>query len=237
MDGSQAIASFAFAAIPGVLVLEIFEFGKPRLRERPASRALALYLIVSAAVWACAVLVLGADSNLIDIFDPDSSGGATRVAAYEALAWKLAAMSIGLGVAGWSSVWIAERSAHRVEQLRRGGRPSVGGKLGDALIGLVAFSSAWDAMVIRLRRESRAQVVQVRLRDGSAVYGILASDGRADFQADGRGIVLDRELRVAAGGLMEVPGSNGIFIAPEAVTTVAFFDYEVVDRGVRMDPE
>jgi hypothetical protein len=236
MDGSQAIATFAFAAIPGVLVLEIFEFGRPRLRERQASRALAVYLIVSAAVWALAVLVLRADKNLVDIVGVPASSGGARVGAYESLAWKLATMSIVLGIAGSFSIWLTERAGHRVEQQRRAGNRSGWGRLGDALIGLVTFSYAWDAMVVRLRRDSDAQVVQVRLRDGSAVYGILASTGRADFQADGRGLVLDRELTDEGGELAEVPGSSGIFIAPEAIATVALFDYKVLVPGDSLDP-
>jgi hypothetical protein len=235
MDGSQAIATFAFAAIPGVLVLEILEFGRPRLREREASRALALYLMVSAAVWAVAVALLGADRNLVDIVARSPSGAGPQVSAYEALAWKLVVVSIALGSLGSLSIWAAERVAHRVEKLRRDGRPMAKGKFGDALISWVRFSFAWDAMVIRLRRDPHAQAVQIRLLDGSVVYGILSSGGRADFQADGRGLVLARELIEVEDRLVEVPGSNGIFISPEAVATVAVFDYEDVGPGDKVD--
>jgi hypothetical protein len=236
MDGSQAIASFAFAAIPGVLVLEILELGKPRLRERPASRALALYLIVSAIVWACAVLFLGAGQNLATIVDSSNSIGSGRVGAYVSLAWRLAATATAAGAVGRISIWIAQRAADRLERTRLNGRASSGGRLGDALIRLTSLSYAWDAMVVRLRRRSQAQVVQVRLLDGFIVYGILASGGRADFQADGRGLVLDRELTEEEGELVEVRGSNGIFVAPEAIATVAVFDYEFVDSTDNVDP-
>lgn len=236
MDGSQAIATFAFAAIPGVFVLEVFELGRPRLREREASRALALYLMVSAAVWALAVVVLAADKDLVDIAGSSPSDAALRVSAHEALAWKLAVVSIALGSLGRLSIWAVEGAAHRVEQLRQAGRPSVGGRFGDALIGWTRFSVAWDAMVVRLRRDPHPKVVQVRLLDGTAVYGILASGGRADLQADGRGLVLVRELTEVGDSLAELPGSDGIFIAPEAVATVAVFDSVGVGSGDILDP-
>ena len=69
MRGSLAITTFAFAAIPGVLVLEILEFGKPRLRERLGVRAIALFLIVSAIVWSLAVVLFGADQNLAAVIE------------------------------------------------------------------------------------------------------------------------------------------------------------------------
>jgi len=40
---SATIATFALAALPGVIVLEIYEFGRPRIRERNPARAFAVY--------------------------------------------------------------------------------------------------------------------------------------------------------------------------------------------------
>jgi Family of unknown function (DUF6338) len=60
-DTLQAIAAFALAAVPGVIVLEILEYGRPPLRERSTTRAFALYLILSLLTWATALLLHAAD--------------------------------------------------------------------------------------------------------------------------------------------------------------------------------
>jgi hypothetical protein len=73
-----------------------------------------------------------------------------------------------------------------------------------------------------LRREALAQIVHVRFRDGAEMYGVLAAGGSADFQADGRGLVLDAELLELNGRLEPIQGSSGVFISPHAVASVAF---------------
>ncbi len=231
MDGSAAITTLAFAAIPGVLVLEILEFGKPRLRERPGIRSIALYLIVSAFVWGLAALILDADGELASVIDSTRLSGDEQVTAYVALAWRLAATAIGFGTVCRLVLRAAEQTASKLAQSRYTSGQSIGGKVGDALIEVVSTPFVWDALMVRLRRRARAQVAHVRLRDGSDLYGILAAGGRADFQADGRGLVLDIELRNERGQLVEVPSSNGIFVAPEAMASVAFLDCEVDEGG------
>jgi Family of unknown function (DUF6338) len=236
MDGWEAVATFALAAVPGVFVVEIFQFQKPRLREWSGLKGIALYLIISALVWATAALVFQAHAHLASVIDSADRGGSAQVAAYIALAWRLAVTAIGLGVALRLMFAGAEWIALRIERERRSGDGTKGGLVGDRLIELFSMSYAWDALMVRLRRQARAQVVHVRLRDGSDVYGVLASGGGADFQAEGRGIVLDIELVDEEGNLNEVPGSNGIFIVPEAVATIAFLDYLVSDPTARVEP-
>jgi hypothetical protein len=92
---SAAIATFVLAALPGVIVLEIFEFGRPRIRERNAARAFALYLILSLIAWVAAAAILGANGRLGDVIDLASKPkwvpghGNDLVDAYIALSWRL----------------------------------------------------------------------------------------------------------------------------------------------------
>lgn len=226
MDSPQAIAAFALAAIPGVPVLEILEYGEPRLRERQGLRAIAGYLIVSGIVWGLAVVIFGADAKLATVIDTAGSPGEAQVGAYLELAWRLVVTAAGLGLALRGARWIAAWAARKLEDQRRLGRASAGGPVGDLLIGVASIAFAWDGLMIRLRRQARAQIVHVRFRDGSDMYGVLAAEGRADFQAEGRGLTLDAELLEQADGtLVVVPGSSGVFVAPDAVASVSFSDY------------
>lgn len=236
MDGWQAIATFALAAVPGIFVLEIIQLRTPRLRERDGLRAVAWYLIVSAGVWAVAVLIFHADRQMASVIDSAKLGGEQQVTAYIALAWRLGATALGLGLVCRGAFAAARRAAAVVERRRREKNAWTGGRLGEALIDLVSISYAWDALLQRLRRRARAQVVRVRLKDGAIVYGVLAAGGFADFQADGRGLVLDVELLEEVEGLTEVPGSSGVFIAPDSVATVAFLDYPETDQGSTVGP-
>ena len=86
-------------------------------------------------------------------------------------------------------------------------------------------NQAWDRVLARAARRGRAQIVRIVLRDGQLVYGTFAMDGRADFDADGRGLLLDRELvEDEHGRLEEIPGGSGVF-HPDAVATVSFVDW------------
>lgn len=74
-ETAQAIAAFALAAIPGVLVLEIVERGRPPLRDRHGIRAFAAYLMLSLAVWAVAALLFDAGGRLAAVIDASELAG------------------------------------------------------------------------------------------------------------------------------------------------------------------
>src|SRR3954447_17789889 len=97
-DTSQTIAAFALAAIPGVIVLEILEYARPRTRERGGARAFAGYLIISLLVWIGAVLFLDADGRLAAVIDAGEESGSAQVEAYLALDWRLLLASAAVGV-------------------------------------------------------------------------------------------------------------------------------------------
>jgi hypothetical protein len=225
-DTSQTLAAFALAAIPGVIVLEILEYGRPRTRERRGMRAFAGYLIISLLVWAAAVLCLGADVRLAAVIDAGRASGSDQVAAYLALAWRLLIASLTIGLILRSVSGLLVRLAFRFEERRRLGRSGeLERRYGDLLVRFAALAFAWDQLLERLRRISRMQVVHVRFRDGTDLYGVLAAGGRADYQADGRGLVLDAELVERDGELVLIPNSSGLFIVAEAVASIAFVEF------------
>jgi Family of unknown function (DUF6338) len=230
-DSSRAIAAFALAAIPGVIVLEILEYARPRTRERSGARAFAGYLIISLLVWVAAVLCLDADGRLAAVIDSAKESGSAQVACYVALAWRLLLASVVVGLSMRLLSGAFSRLAFRVEERTRLGRPRHLRLLGDLLVRFVAMAFAWDRLLERLRRIAKPQIVHVRFRDGTDLYGVLAAGGRADFQADGGGLVLDAELVERDGELMLVPGSSGVFISADAVASVAFVEFESPTAG------
>lgn len=224
-EASQAIAAFALAAIPGVLVVEIVEYARPRFRDRSGVRALASYLILSLLVWASVYVLLSGDTRLAAVIDAGDASGQQRVEAYAALAWRLLLAAVTLGVILRLLLAIVGRLAQRIEGERTDGSPRAYGRVGDFLVQLVSMTFGWDRLLYRLRQAARPQIVHVRFVDGAEIYGVLAAGGGADFQADGRGLVLDAELLEIEGRLDQVPGSSGIFIAADAVASVAFVEY------------
>lgn len=225
MDGTfQALVAFALGAIPGVIVLELVEYSRPRLRERNGPRAFASYLILSLFVWAGAVIVLQADERLAGLLDAAGKDGRLQVQAYIALAWRLLLAAVTLGLSVRLFLWIAGLVAFRIEGRRRAGMPGVLGRFGDLVLRTTTFAFAWDRLLERIRRSSTPQIVHVRFRDGQELLGVLAADGSADFQADGDGIVLAAELLRVDGRLEHIPNSNGLFISLSAVASIAFID-------------
>jgi len=171
------------------------------------------------------VVCLGADDRLAAVLDASEKGGDAQVQAYVALSWRLLVASVALGIVLRALLWAGVRIAFRVEEARRH-TPGRHGRFGDLVIRGFAFAFAWDRLLQRMNRIAKPQVVHVRLRDGGDVYGVMAEGGSADFQADGRGLVLDAQLLILDGRLKEVPNSSGVFIAAEAVASVAFAEYE-----------
>lgn len=224
-DTSKTIAAFALAAIPGVIVLEILEYGRPRIRERSGTRAFAAYLIISLLVWVATVVCLDGDGRLAAVIDSGGQAGEKQVEAYMALGWRLLTASVAVGLLLRMLFAVFGYLAFRVEERRRQRR---GGRLrwlGDIAIRLSAMEFAWDRLLERLRRAAEPQIVHVHFKEGGDLYGVLASGGRADYEADGRGLVLDAELVERDGELVLIPGSSGVFISADAVASVAFVEF------------
>jgi hypothetical protein len=228
----EALAAFALGAIPGVIVLELLEYGRPQLRERGGARAVATYLILSLFVWGSAILCLDADARLAEVLDTSDKGGHRQVEAYIALSWRLLAASVLFGIVLRLLLRAGARVALRIEAKRREGAQRACGKLGDLVVQAFSFAFAWDRLLERLNRTAKPQLVHIRLREGGEIYGVVAEGGSADFQAEGRGLVLDAELLKADGRLRQIPSSSGVFIPSEAVASVAFAEYEGAEAPV-----
>lgn len=224
-DTSKTIAAFALAAIPGVIVLEILEYGRPRIRERSGTRAFAAYLIISLLVWIATVVCLDGDGRLAAVIDSGSLSGEKQVEAYIALGWRLLVASVTVGLLLRVLFAIYGYLAFRIEEGRRLRGAGRLGWLGDLAIRLSAMEFAWDRLLERLRRAAKPQIVHVHFKEGGDLYGVLAAGGRADYEADGRGLVLDAELVERDGGLVLIPGSSGVYISADAVASVAFVEF------------
>ena len=89
-------------------------------------------------------------------------------------------------------------------------------------VSMAATSGAWDGLIDRLKHNRAAQIVHVHFRDGTDAYGVFAGGGRADYHSDGQGLVLDAELVEQDGDLIQVSGSTGMYVAPDAIASVGF---------------
>lgn len=215
---------FVLAFVPGVLVLEIYEYRRPALRERDRTRTLARYLLLSVSVWALAALGLDADGDVVRFIETGAGEGDELVRRYRDLALELLATAAVLG-AGFVVVRsAAERIGSRLARVAEAQRKGRALKAGVWLASGISGQAAWDRLLANVRRAEIAQIACVRLQDCREVYGLFASAGRADYDADGRGLLLDAELVVGDEGLTKVPGSSGVFIAPDAITSVSFVD-------------
>lgn len=90
----------------------------------------------------------------------------------------------------------------------------------------VSPTSSWDRLLAHARRGGRPQIAHVRLKDGRDLYGVFAGRGRADWEQDGRGLLLDAELVEVDRELREVEGSRGLFVWPDSVASVSFIDLD-----------
>ena len=222
---SAAIATFVLAALPGVIVLEIYEFGRPRIRERNAARAFAVYLILSLIAWVAAAAILGANGRLGDVIDLASKPkwapghGNDLVNAYIALSWRLLGLAVALGLGLRLLASALRKYAFRtVEKARFEPEPELS-LVARVVVSMAATSGAWDELIDRLKHNRVAQIVHVHFRDGTDAYGVFAGGGRADYHSDGQGLVLDAELIEQDGDLIQVSGSTGMYIAPDAIPT------------------
>jgi len=219
---AQALAVFLLAVLPGAIVLEIVEFRRPHLRERGATRSLARYLLLAAFAWATAFVLADARSAIARAIDVSTARGPVVADAYADLARTvaLAAASVGL-VARLCLAGIARVGYWLSDRAREGGRGWAARASRMAGIGLSPFYE-WDRLLSRLRRTDEVQVAHVRFRDGTSIYGLFAGAGGADFEADGRGLLLDAELAEVGDRLVQVESSSGLYVAPDSIASVSF---------------
>ena len=222
----DALFVFALAVVPGVLAFEAVEFGRPPLRPRNAAARYAFYLVLSVAVWTVAVALLGAEERLVDLIELDGAEAESLVDVSAPLVGRLllgtAVVALALRGILAAAAFVGEPAYERL----RGSQSRPARSLARLLAVGVEANYAWDELLARLRRSRQAQLVQIRLKGGSEIYGLFAEGGLASYEAQGRGLLLDRELVLREGSLTDVPRSTGMFVPADAVASVSFASYE-----------
>lgn len=231
----EALGVFLLAILPGFLGLRVYRLGKPPLRLRGALAELAATIFTSALGWAALYLWRGKELLPLVL----SERGHSTTERLDAFA-ELAALSVVIGLAFGAlgrladslvrpaairvllrleekeaaearEVALPEGMRRRVErwvakQIRDHSRPSVG----------------WDRLLNRLVNRGEPVVCRVKTRAGEEVLGVFARAGYLDWEADGRGILLDKEvLRGDDGQLRIVPSSQGVFVPGEEISVLS----------------
>jgi len=225
VDTTEAVAVFLLAVVPGVLALELFEWGRPAIREREKVRTLARYVLVSATVWGAAAIVFDAGGQLKDLIRIGCRAeceGTDAVDSYLGLAIDLGVTAMAVGIGVRFLMWLGARAGFWLLLAAQGRKGRLMTFLGRALASSVTTAQAWDELLRKLQRDGRAQLAHVRLTDGRSVYGVFAGGGRADFDAEGRGLLLDQELVEGSAGLEPVKESTGLYISPDQLASVSF---------------
>lgn len=74
----------------------------------------------------------------------------------------------------------------------------------------------------RLANRGEAVICRVKTKSGSEVIGAFARAGYADWDAVGRGLLLDIEvIRDASGQLQPLPSSQGVFIPGDEIALLS----------------
>lgn len=225
MSSLEAVAIFVLAAMPGILAGEIIQFSRPRLRVRDAGGTLALYVLLSGAAWAIGLAAFDAEDRLVNLVQLNEAQAGELIGTFVPLAVAILGAGVVVGIVFRALLPVKDHGAYRLRRVASTTRDGRASRLALLLSSKLLPDQAWDRMLARAARQGRAQIVRVLLRDGRLVYGTFAAEGRADFDADGRGLLLDRELVEDDGGLLnEVPDGSGVYVHPDAVATVSFVD-------------
>ncbi|MDQ3728247.1 MAG: DUF6338 family protein [Actinomycetota bacterium] len=218
----EAILAFALLAGPGLIALEVMQLGRPALQPRDRGREAALYVLVNVGVWGIATLAFSSEHRVTDLiqFDPDESNEIVSIVG--PLVGELLGSALALGlVLRLLSGYLQGLALQTLDDVALGSQGNPDGW--QLRIAELLSPAPWDRLLLDLRRQGDAQAVHVRLNDGRDVYGVFAGHGRANWDRDGRGLLLDKELVEVGDELIEVEGSNGMYLAPEAIASVAFF--------------
>ena len=204
----EALTVFVFAVIPGYAAVLAYELRSPPLRSRTALAELARILLASVAVWAVAWW-LGAEPVIVDLLDSEPE----PVDDMTSRVYRLAGGVMVLALVGGAG------ARHGRRLLEHRGR-------------IDAPDKAWDRLLLRLRKDEQAVLLRIRLRSGGDVFGDFAEGGRADWSADGAGLLLDREaIPDETGRLVFVSGSRGVFVPGDEISSVSVVRHsEIVDE-------
>jgi hypothetical protein len=86
--------------------------------------------------------------------------------------------------------------------------------------------AAWDQLLTRLSNEQEPVICRVTTRSGTVVLGVLAATGLADWEAEGRGLLLHPEVvRDDAGQLRPLPASRGVVVPGDEIAVLSVIGF------------
>jgi Family of unknown function (DUF6338) len=214
----EALGVFMLAIVPGFLALRTYSFARPPFRHRGALGELGATVIVSAIAWT--VLYRWRGQDLL----PLVLGGqryptSDRLDAFAELAGLSVLVGLGLGVAGRALATVLRRlSAKVLAQLeRRETTPWVARQIRARSLP----AAAWDRLLTRVANAGKRVVCRIQTRSGHEVLGVLARSGYLDWEADGRGVLFDKEVIRGPAGLEPVNDSQGLFVPGDEISTLS----------------
>jgi hypothetical protein len=228
----EALGVFLLAILPGFLALRIYGFGKPPLRLRGTLGELGATVFTSAIGWTILYLWRGKEL-LVIVFDEEGNTVSERLDAFA----ELTALSVLVGVAfgmvlrfGGATIHaVAVKISVSLETKEAGHRGPQELARRRRLERWVARqirarslpAAAWDRLLTRLVNRGERVVCRVKTRSGEEVLGVLARAGYFDWEADGRGVLFDKEVIRGPNGLEPVHRSRGLFVPGDEISTLS----------------
>jgi hypothetical protein len=216
----EALGVFLLAILPGFVFLRVYEWRRPPLQHRGALGELGMTVVASGAAWVALYLWRGQDLLPVVLGDPKRPT-VERLDAFAELAGLSILLGFALGLA-CRGVWtITRRLLMQAEQ--SGEQQSA---IVSALRRRTLPDAAWDQLLTRLSNRREPVICRVITRSGPVVLGVLAETGLADWEAEGRGLLLQPEVvRDDAGQLRPLPASQGVVIPGDEIAVLSVIGF------------
>lgn len=226
----EALGVFLLAIVPGFLALRTYGFGRPPLRHRGALGELGATVFASAIAWTGLYLWRGQHLLPIVLGEPGSTTS-ERLDAFAELAGLSVLVGLALGILSRIGTAVLRglsvKALARLEQAE--GAEFGQGVLSERIERWIARqirarslpAAAWDRLLNRLANRGERVVCRVQTRSGQEVFGVLARSGYLDWEADGRGVLFDKEVIRGASGLQPVSDSQGLFVPGDEISTLS----------------
>ncbi|MEX1141758.1 MAG: DUF6338 family protein [Thermoleophilaceae bacterium] len=227
----EALGVFLLAVLPGFVGLRLYGLGRPPLRARSALHEIAVAIMWSLVGWIALFAWKGSDllATVLEV----RNGIDQRLDAFAELLFLAVAIGVALAVVARVAVWHVHAYATRddasslVAQSREHGPWRASGQRvrrwwSRRLHHSVVPSGAWDRLLAQLESGRQAVLCRVVTCDGREVLGVLAGEGYADWEADGRDLLLMPEvIRLPSGDLQALQTSRGVFVPGSQIATVS----------------
>lgn len=231
----EALGVFLLAVLPGYVGLRCYAFGRAPFRTRGALGDLGAAATMSLAGWALLYLWWGREV-LATALSGDTSI-ASRIDAFAELVGLATLMGLALGATGRLAAAclrgyvLRDTSESLLSELRTGGVRSIrqrfAARFFHEVIGATRPSAAWDRLFAGLTDRREPALCRVRTRGGEEVLGVMSWDACADWDVDGRGLLLVPEVAVdESGRLNPLLESRGVFIPGDEVATLRVVVYQ-----------